>query len=288
MAHRIHIEAETFNSIEEYMSAIQNRETNKAFSAKRYLSSQKHDMVFCGTYSWEEAQEIFKKGYEEGLNLILSDEGGINLHTQRSRIIRKDDFVGQKPHIVNTIMGKPKTMVRRIKHNIPVKTISLSYNNYPIWHVKTSRMIRAGKNFMALVKFLEQNDFRVEVKVCTPLVTRSRKAQWDYEGAMPIVKLKEYKQSLNPLMIAYPLVHPSMIRRHLFRYIETSPYSDMPTMAEAYGLPYVDNFGTERFRDDLMQANLIDNKQSFFIDWSECETATCIDDMLKAMQFTNH
>ncbi len=58
-----------------------------------------------------------------------------------------------------------------------------------------------------------------------------------------IVTMKEFSQNLNLLKLAFPLIHPSMLRRISFRYLETMPAMKDTNYTNGYGYPLTFHFG---------------------------------------------
>ena len=53
-----------------------------------------------------------------------------------------------------------------------------------------------------------------------------------------IVCVKRFRDNLDLKKLLFPLVHPSMIRRIFFKYVETNPELTNSRFANGYGYPY--------------------------------------------------
>lgn len=271
-----------YNSPYAFSDQLKRASTNKAFSKRYQLASTLTDASFFGTSTMQEADDLLQNGYADGLKDMLEDKGGVPFDSTRSYIERRTDFVGQRPHIVNAIVGRPKTMVHRIKQEREQKTITLYYNVGVGESVANSQIIRAGKNFLALCQYLERHSYRVRIEMAAAACTRGDDRT---DSIFLHIKCKDYSQPLNPLMLAYPLVHPAFFRRHIFRYIEVAKNTDSEAWTFGYGSAYFDSQRIiDAFRDKKQDAVRYGiSKDGYLFNNADLVHANTIDDLLKIM-----
>lgn len=273
------LHAELFDSLAEFNNYIESRPENDAFMESDHLQSKAVGQLdFAGCDNFDEAKSLMRDGYKEGLKNLMKGEGGINYRSHKSHTIRRNDFVGQRPNIPNTIMGKPKTMVRRVKADTAVKVISIFYDCGASAATERETLAIAGKNAMALVSYLEDHGFRVTLMCMTANDTVKK------HRAVMAVKVKDSKQQLNPLLISYPLTHPAFFRFHKMKWMEVSDATNCKEFTEGYGYTLRRTIKGTTMQDYLRQNGVMD-KQSYYIDCESCAECNSIDEVLKLIKF---
>lgn len=110
--------------------------------------------------------------------------------------------------------------------------MSIIYNNSASCSVTTSQLAVAGRHVLDVVAILERQGYRVNVDILTTACTST-------QVAMCFVRVKDALRIINPLKLAYILVHPSFFRRQGFRWIETCPKITDKTFSDGYGYPLI-------------------------------------------------
>lgn len=224
---RYKILTEKFDRIDRFCETINEREPNKVFK-NRTLASATNSKNFTQTENYSDAEFLLQHGYKEGCE-NLSKIDVKNYHgeiTMRNAVCA--DVVGFSPIVPNVILGLPKSMLRNTLQPRKTPVMHLFYSPSACWRVTTEDMVFAAKKILSAVRAAELNKIRVELHVV-------------YTGygsntiAMCGVKLKDFRQPLDILKISYPLVHPSMLRRHFFRWLETFPELEEQNFVNSYG-----------------------------------------------------
>jgi len=220
---------EQFDSIREYLQVINSRENNPKV---RTASSIKHDSSrWSGTETLEEADEILRKGWIEGYNkaskmLSINTKHSDNVPIKRARPI--NTVVGYVPHVPNAIMGLPNSMISTLPVYKKIRVIKVFISVGVNSMVSTSESERAFIKAIRYVLDLEASGIRVELYH----MAVSENSGW-YNS--PIVKLKGFREKLNLLKVAYFLGHPSALRRHKFKWLETIPETVPDGLYGGYG-----------------------------------------------------
>lgn len=228
-------EVEHFESVSEFIETINTRPLNKAFLSCGKESSKWGTKRFTHTESWDEAQQLLEKGYPKGCKAILQS-GSIKVRStsQRSRTIV--DRVGTQAHVPNAIIGLPKAMMRRKNMVEPNKCISIYYDISAPSHTSASELERGGSNMYTFIKQLESKGYRVQLFLfftCCKSITIN--GRHDFYVGVCTIKAKGFTQPVNPMSLSYVVTHPSMFRRHCFRWIETSDVTDHLDFVSGYG-----------------------------------------------------
>ena len=226
------IEIEKFATIDAFVKSLNTRELNPAFKNKGEISSKiKGNKDFYKTDTYEESEELLTGGYREGLSVIQSEKR-VNNYGSIKRNIPTVDVVGFAPHVPNAIAGIPQSMVSVKARNQKSKIVNIIYNNSASCSVTTSQLAVAGRHVLDVVAILERQGHRVNVDILTTACTST-------QVAMCFVRVKDALRIINPLKLAYILVHPSFFRRQGFRWIETCPKITDETFSNCYGYPLI-------------------------------------------------
>lgn len=207
---------ERFNGVNEFVNVIGKRTPNSVFAGKD-LSSDTHGKEFTMTNNYAESVELMTKGYADGLAQMKAAKS-VKVHTASNahKRIPQASVVGYAPHVPNAIAGVPQSMIGSQKIEQKAKVISIIYNGSGNCSVNTEDFVRAGRNLLEVVTILELQGYRVGIEIMDDFCS-------DKQIGFCSIKVKEQRQPLNPLKLAYMLIHPSFFRRQGFRWLETSP-----------------------------------------------------------------
>ena len=205
-----------FDSLNEFESYITNTPLNDTFRWQK-LSSTNGSYSFTQTQSYEEATKLLKDGWSsmaqeitKKLNVIKNQV--VNEHVQK--IIY--DVVGFQASVPRYLQGIPTSMVNKKLVPVKQKVITLdkdiSYNA----SIKTEQIIEASVQTLQLIKKIEAQGIRVNLNLVWGVAAGDTKE-------VAKVRLKSANERLNISKLSFPLVHPSMLRRLCFRYLEVAP-----------------------------------------------------------------
>lgn len=276
------IRMENFQGVYQFVDTLHSATPNKMFADAYKCSSHDRGFSFSGTHSYEEAEDLMRNGYAEGCNAILKGSSKIPFKGG-TRTNRKVDFVGGSPHVVNAIIGVPKTMIRTTSVPQPQKMIRIFYDCTASESVSKDVLFEGGGKLYALIKHLEMMGARVELHILCA-TTKS------YDTAVVTVKVKDYRQPLNPMLMSYPLTHTSFFRRHILRWIETSECTSHARYDCGYGHPT--KYDARKHGMTLME-HLSKNdgckrllKGATILDCEKVAAATTIDELIKMLDLT--
>lgn len=218
-----------FSSINELVK--HNREGHYTFDFMHKKASEKMDTDgWYGTSSYAEAEDLLLHGWEY-MAKELKSKIDVNMkatgHTQKSIY----DVVGFTPSVPRYLQGIPTNMVntKRIPKKEKVITInkSISYS----WRISREEIIQESVRVLNLANALESQGYRVKLNIVWKVSNTS--------GKLYVVKVnvKQPTQRLNIKQIAFPMVHPSMLRRICFKTIETDEWCNGKCFHIGYGIP---------------------------------------------------
>lgn len=225
-----------FDSVSSYSRYLSSRGINDVFS-NRSLDSNDGDFAFSGTHSFDEAERLMIQGDKENLSLIKKEIVECKIKSKGTcvKTISYASFVGSMPHIPNYIAGVPKTMIAKKKVIVKSpKVITILYNPSVTWRMKKEQCIKASVKVVNLINEIESKGVRVNLYIAN--LGRSNKRDKRHEIAGQIIRIKAAEEYTNLIKLVYPMVNPSMFRRHFFKFIETGELKDK-SWTHGYGYP---------------------------------------------------
>lgn len=205
-----------YKSISEFYKYICDTPFNEPFRWAHH-SSVESNYRFAHTYSFDEAVNLLKHGWGEmaqkltqRLNVCATPE----VQRQMETII---DVAGFQPIVPLYLAGVPTNMVSRQFRPVKQKVVNITkLLNYSAG-VSTEEIIEQSVIAMRIVKKLEAQGLRVNLSIAVGT------AAGDSE-IVGKIRLKGANEKLNVSKLAFPMVHPSMLRRLYLRYIEVEPH----------------------------------------------------------------
>lgn len=246
---------EHFKTLENLIDTMDKRPLNAAFQQKKSeLSSQrdetKNSRKWYETNTYSDAMEVLRVGYKDPLEQMKKAILKLGRSEKRTRPRIHESVVGFAPNVPAGLMNLPESMFNREYQSKKSKTLHLTYSFCVLGDVSPNTIIKGGVNFISLVNSLEKQGYRIKIDIAFVTVTNKTAAGFT-------VNLKEYGQRLNLLKLAFPLVHPSMLRRFAFRWLETVPNLTDTSFIGGYG----QTLGVEMNDDGRReQAYMIENK----------------------------
>jgi hypothetical protein len=255
---------EYFDSLEQFKDGINSRGLNDMFmvaSDKYFLQSQIETEVKtenCGTRSYAEADKLMTDGYIDPLEKI---KAGVRKLEAVQTAPRKRSFtnvVGFAPHVPNAIAGIPQSMIDIKTTPEPTKIITLVYYASFSVGIEPEQIIKAGINMLGMVQQLERNGYRVALDI----LQASQKTK---QIAALRINLKTHRQQIDYLKLTYPMVHPSMLRRHTLRWMETVPNLTDIDFIKTYGTPLYYDYSTAAELTDYLRSFKVINEREYVV-----------------------
>lgn len=233
-----------YNSIGDFKKDLERTESD-IFKGE-YLESMAegaHAENFTTTANYQEATELMYNGDHQALERLTNCKMvEVNAkHTPRPRTIA--GRVGFAPHVANYLNGCPNTMISRTKINSKKRVITVYYHMGCNGHIDAQDIAKTGANLLSAIKAIEAAGVRVNLYVGK--ITEEKK-----ETAATFVRVKTDGQPLDELKMAYFLANPSFFRRHLFRWVETSPELTQKSWIYGYGCSVQDEATGRRILDE--------------------------------------
>ena len=219
-----------FDNITDLKRFIDNTEPTEVFK-RTMLFSIKNKYDFTGTHSYEEAMNLLLHGWDYMAGKLTNSLKTVNTGV-RQRNKNVYSVAGYQACVPRYLQGMPDSMIysKRVPAKDKVITINKSINYAS--RVKTEQIFNESIKVLQLVRMLESKGYKVNINI----LLGSGNAT---EGVSTFAKLKIKTASsrLNIKQVAFPLIHPSMIRRIMFSLIERVDECNKRCFAYSYGRP---------------------------------------------------
>lgn len=201
-----------FNSIAEYDAYLESGETNKIFAGSIGLSIHETSGSFEGTKTWEESTNLMMNGDKERHNTLKAARQEFRVASNAGTCSRRTmvrGVAGFMPNVPAAVMNMPQAMfdVRTTKHS--ARVLNIMYSPTANCKYEASEIDACGMKVAKAVYHTEAKGVRVNLWIVIG-------AQF-YEKIIVAVRVKTADQYGNLLKAAYPLAHPSFLRRQFFR-----------------------------------------------------------------------
>ena len=240
-----------FDSLHEFYQYLISTPFNKAFCWAEH-SSVSGSQHWTKTKDFSEAVELFKNGWSEmATNLV-----------QRLKVIENKTEPTMKPKNTMSVCGyqaivpmylngQPNNMLN--KKMVPVKQKVITVNKSIDYHagIKADTIVEESIKAMQIVKKLEAQGYR-----CNLNLVLGSSAGYPEKQFIIKVRIKSANEKMNVSKLAFPLVHPSMLRRLFFRFIEVYP-NVTDSFVSGYGRPATSNEMRKVFEGEYLLPNII-------------------------------
>lgn len=200
-----------FNRFSDMIKLVEDNRNNFSWSDP----SESHDEAFTGTSSMDEAINIAKYGWKEGIKKLNSE---IKISNIKMEYKNEYSVVGSHVSVPRYLNGHPQNMIKKVQ--IPKRDNVINLIRFASVTSGTSarQMLDGGVKFVQLVQKLESQGYR-----CNVDIVFASKHYIDNTDQLIRVRIKSSNERLNIASMAFPMCHPSTFRRFVFkiRYLET-------------------------------------------------------------------
>lgn len=263
-----------FDNLYEFSEYISNNTENEPFGAELadHKGADKSDSFyplascrtsdyakkFAGSNSYEEAIDLFKNGIpdkaEKLTNMLKAEEKMQPVQMMK----RVNSIQGFQPVVPLYLMGVPNNMISMKMKPVKQKVVNL-YTNVSYLASTTAEQIEQEciKKFRLISK-LESQNYRVNLSLVFGTKVGYSGSN-NINGVIVSIKLKKANERLNVSKLAFPLTHPSMERRLMFRFIETCPRIKSKRFLHGYGTNWGEDVTRACFSDGYVLPLFIRN-----------------------------
>lgn len=205
-----------FDTVKSFIEYIENGKTQPVFIGNEYALSGSED--FTGTKDFDTAHNLMTYGDRE-LQKKIEKAGVANVRTNIRKYVAKRSLytsvVGAIPNVPAYLAGTPNSMINVKQKQQKQTVVNVGYNSAVYGGVSADRIVEGGAKLVSALMILEAKGIKANV-YCLDL---------DTEGKQYVsysIKIKASGQKFDTLRMAYFLAHPSMNRRHKFRFEEVT------------------------------------------------------------------
>lgn len=221
----------TFDSLGDFWKYITETPFNETFRWSRH-DSVDNSYSFTQTHSFDEAVDLFHKGWSTMATRLDKE---LKLQYKPAPVNKRvmvNSVAGFQAIVPLYLAGVPTSMVNT--KIVPVKQKVLNIVKLINYNcsIKTETIVNESIKALTVVKRLEQQGYRCNLYI-----------GWGDSGRhgagreiVTKIKIKSSNEKLNISKLAFPLVHPSMLRRLLFRLLEVYP-NVTSEFRSGYGYP---------------------------------------------------
>ena len=241
-----HTEFKSLTQLEDY---IENTPLNELFRWASLPSSQENFNNWSGTKNFEEAIEILKNGYQVGIEKLM---GNIKCETKQVNDMAGKimyDIAGFQCSVPRYLQGIPTSMINKKIVPIKKKVITLNKCIDYTGGVSAKQILEYSTRTLQIIRKLEAQGYAVNLNIVD-----GYKCNGGYYEIIKI-RVKSCNERINISKLAFPLLHPSMLRRLMFRYVEVSDTTQLRTSYDSIGACV----------DDSQYRNLFDKQGEIFL-----------------------
>lgn len=238
---------QTYDSINEFYSYLCKTPFNNAFRWQEHSSTEQgpRKTRWTGTESFEQATDMLRNGWEDMAKQLQKQLQSKEVKMQPVMQQRnKLSVQGYQPVVPLYLAGVPQNMVSKKMVPVKQKVVNIvKVYNYSA-DISAQKIQDESIKVMQLVKKLERQGMKCNIYIALGSAAGGRQICCK-------VKIKSASERLNVSKLAFPLVHPSMLRRLLFRYIEVCP-DVTSSYTDGYGRPIGHSDMKAMFPDDIV------------------------------------
>lgn len=238
---------DSFGSLNEFYDYLCNTPFNSAFRWAEHSSvdSSIYQQKWTQTESFDEAVLLMKRGWSDMAQKLVNKLKVIDKKTEMVTKRRSVNSVaGFHPVVPLYLAGVPTSMVSY--KMVPVKQKIVNITKLFNYHagIASETIIDESIKVLQIVKKLEAQGYSVNVNVAFGSSKNGR-------NIAASIRIKNANERLNVSKLAFPMVHPSMLRRLMFRYIEVTPNATKGYVG-GYGTPASKSEMQEMFPDSIV------------------------------------
>lgn len=214
------IYAQKFETMDSFFKFITTARNNKVFADCH--DSESSPEKFAGTKNFSEAAELFRNGWDAGLEKIKAGKGG-DFASPAPRALVRNYYVGACPNVPRALQGLPDAMRQVYRTPQKQKVLTIFVDMCVSGMLDKDRYQKVGGYIYQAIKAIEEQGTRVEIITGFADSIRQNRRAAEELIICPEITLKKASETLDAGRLSFALVHVGMFRRLCFKYIETCP-----------------------------------------------------------------
>jgi hypothetical protein len=253
------IKLHDFDSITDFNNFLIENKTNEFFRRERLASKSTNRNIWRGTNSYEEAQELFSKGWNAAAERISKHVPVQTAQHTANRTKPTYGVVGGQASVPRYLQGIPTNMIDRkivsVKQKIIVINRDISFHA----GFEPEVIEESGIKALQIAQNLENRGYRVKLNLLWSV----------YAGGETLslrLCLKKPDERMSVAKMAFALAHPSMLRRVCFRWLEVNPDMTNGMFCTGYGMPDTEALVSQLPKNEYYLKNYIDSVDGWLRD----------------------
>jgi hypothetical protein len=193
------------------------------------------------------AEEYLMNGWNEPLKKVMDGVAKAERLEPRKSVKFQASPTGYAPHVPNTLLGLPNTMITSTIDYKRSKIVSICYDGDVSWNVSEEQVREYSTKVLAYIIGLEKQGFRVRLYSLTSFNNRNSRP---YDSYSMFLKIKDEHQPLDIKRTMFTMCNAGFQRRIGFRWYETYPGS---VRFSGYGRPMRNEFNQEIIKGFITQ-----------------------------------
>lgn len=214
------IYAQKFETMDSFFKFITTAHNNKVFADEHDSDTNSED--FAGTKNFAEAAELFRNGWDAGLEKIKAEKGG-DFASPAPRALVRNYYVGACPNVPRALQGLPDAMRQVYRPPQKQKVMTVFIDMCVSSMLDKDRYQKVGGYIYQAIKAIEEQGTRVKIITGFADGIRQNRSAAEELIICPEITLKKASETLDAGRLSFALVHVGMFRRLCFKYIETCP-----------------------------------------------------------------
>jgi hypothetical protein len=224
------VKIKDFGSIHEFTDFLDKAPLNEVFANGSLSSRSTGDSRWAGTNTYEEAEKLFREGYLAVASRLAKAVPVSTTSAPARRSKPTFSVVGGHASVPRYIQGIPTNMIHRepvvVKNKIIVINRDISFSA----NTSATAIEEEGIKALAIVKALENKGFRVKLNIFFAGSVKNETIAFR-------TTIKKPEERLSLSKVAFPLVHPSILRRFGLAFVERFPDLKETGFRYGYGMP---------------------------------------------------
>lgn len=253
-----------FNSITEVAHFIRDNEDKLTNTFKPLRKSERGRESFTGTESYDVAEDLLLHGWDE-----VSKEFTQSIKKVNTSVSFKNrncyGVAGYQCSVPRYLQGIPTNMISNKRVPVKNKVISITKSITYNCSVGTKTIKEQSLKVLKLVNKLESDGYRINLNIAFVATNNYTK---NPKMVSLVVKIKDASQRMNIKQMAFPMVHPSMLRRIVFGLIERLPECEY--LGRLYGYPALNSDARLLFEKTYFIPAIVEEEEITDIEKYKC------------------
>lgn len=218
-------------------------------------SEEEGNTSFRGTSSLKEAYNLLLSG-DEKLYKKFKEQEDMDITKMLGNVINKNkiknDVVGFQPNVPLYLLGVPNNMINQEPKKLSQKVLNIALVMSVSAGVSKETLQSIGMKYAQVIDLLEKSGYRCNLYI-------GHAGEHSGEKDMCFIRIKTDREPFNLKKCVFPIAHPSMFRRVMFRWIECCDVDKELTKGffGGYGHPVENKDYIQKVMEDNLKANFI-------------------------------